>query len=38
MQQVSVFDCLLYYFIDYMETIIENGKITGFVYRSKPLD
>lgn len=38
MNQITVFECLLYYFIDYIETVIENGEITGFVYRSKPLD
>lgn len=38
MNEVSVFDCLVYYFIDYLEAVIENGEITGFVYRSNPIE
>ena len=38
MNEVSIFDCLLLYFIDYLETVIENGTITGYVYRTNPLE
>ena len=37
MSEVSIGDCLIYYFFDYLEAIIENGKLTGFVYRERPL-
>jgi len=38
MKEVTVFDCLVYYFIDYLEVIVENGRVTGFKYRDLPLE
>ena len=37
MKEVTVYDCLVYYFIDYLEAVLENGDITGFVYCECPL-
>ena len=38
MKEVTVFDCLAYYFLDYLEVVVENGNVTGFVYREFPLE
>lgn len=38
MREVLMVDCLVYYFMDYLEVVIENGKITGFLYRENPLE
>lgn len=35
MNKVTVLDCLVLYYMDYLEVVIENGLITGFLYREK---